>query len=142
MYQAARYRCGEASALNAVGWFHAHLDNLADALSYCGRAAALHHEIGDPHNEAAALDSLGYIHRRLGQPDAAVRHYRAACALFRELGDRYEEAESLLSLGDTHAEAGDTGAARAAWRDALHILDALDPPEADRIRTRLPVRSG
>jgi hypothetical protein len=32
---------------------------------------------------------------------------------------------------------GDTGAARAAWQDALDILDRIGAPEADTVRRYL-----
>jgi len=91
----------------------------------------------DPYREALALDSLGFIHRRLGDPAAAIRRYLRACTLFRELGDRYQEADTMVGLGDAQADAGNPDAARATWRRALTILVPLNPPEADRVRSRL-----
>jgi hypothetical protein len=43
----------------------------------------------------------------------------------------------LIHLGDTHHAAGHIDAARDAWLQALDVLDALDRPDTDDVRTRL-----
>jgi len=53
------------------------------------------------------------------------------------MGGRYYEADTLTRLGDTHHAAGDPDAARDAWHHALSILDDLDHPDADHVRTKL-----
>jgi hypothetical protein len=40
-------------------------------------------------------------------------------------------------MGDTHYAAGSLRAARAAWQQALTILDEIDDPDADQVRARL-----
>jgi predicted negative regulator of RcsB-dependent stress response len=50
--------------------------------------------------------------------------------------DRYE-ATALACLGDALAANGDTDAAWASWQQALTILDQLDHPDADEVRTKL-----
>jgi hypothetical protein len=47
------------------------------------------------------------------------------------------EADALTHLGDTRQAAGDTGSARAAWQQALAILDDIGHPEAQAVRDRL-----
>ncbi len=53
LYQVAGHRCGQATALNAIGWHHAHLGDLraGTALLRC-RRWTLHQEIGDRHGVA------------------------------------------------------------------------------------------
>jgi hypothetical protein len=55
----------------------------------------------------------------------------------RDLGYRYGEAFTLTNLGDTHHAAGHPHAARTAWQQALTILDQLDHPDAEQVRTKL-----
>jgi hypothetical protein len=57
--------------------------------------------------------------------------------LFRDLGDRYFEADTLTHLGDAHHAAGDPRAARDAWQQALTILNDMDHPDAQQVRTKL-----
>jgi hypothetical protein len=57
--------------------------------------------------------------------------------VYRDIDDRFWEADALASLGDTHRAAGDIDAARSAWRQALYILDALQHPDAERLRAKI-----
>jgi tetratricopeptide (TPR) repeat protein len=82
------------------------------------------------------LDSLGYAHHHLGHHDQAIACYQHALHLWRE-GYRYDEASTLTRLGDTHHTTGDHSAARQAWQQALTILDRLDHPNAEHVRTKL-----
>jgi hypothetical protein len=70
-------------------------------------------------------------------PQCWRKCYQQALTLFRDLGDRYDEAATLTNLGDTHHAAGNPDAARDAWQHALTILDDLDHPDADQVRTKL-----
>jgi tetratricopeptide (TPR) repeat protein len=133
LYQLAGHRCGQATALNAIGWHHAHLGDPERGLPFCAAALDLYEEIGDRHGVAITADSLGYIHRHLDRYAGAIAYYQRAVDLFNELGDRYEQADTLESLGDSYAAAGDPGPAREAWRQAAAILDELGIP-AGRVR--------
>jgi DNA-binding SARP family transcriptional activator len=128
LYQLAGHRCGQATALNAIGWHHAHLGDHERGLPFCAAALDLYQEIGDRHGVAITADSLGYIHLHLDRYDGAIAYYQRAVDLFNELGDRYEQADTLGSLGDTYAAAGDPGSARAAWQQSAAILDELGIP--------------
>jgi DNA-binding SARP family transcriptional activator len=128
LYQLAGHRCGQATALNAIGWHHAHLGDPERGLPFCAAAFDLYQEIGDRHGVAITADSLGYIHRRLHRYDGAIAYYQRAVDLFNELGDRYEQADTLESLGDTFAAASDPAPARAAWQQAAAILGELGIP--------------
>ncbi|SNY65230.1 AfsR/SARP family transcriptional regulator [Paractinoplanes atraurantiacus] len=136
LYAEAGHRCGQATALNAIGWHHAHLGEQEQALRFCVRALALHRDNGDRPGAAATLDSLGYIHRRRGRHDEALSCYGQAIELFAEIGDRYEMADTLINLGDTHAAAGDPDRARTAWQLAMSVFEELGVPSAS-LRSRL-----
>jgi len=130
-------RIGQARALNQIGWYHAQLGEREQALTYCRQALALHGALGNHAGEAATLDSLGYAHHHLRQHREALACYQRALLLRRDLGDRYEEAGTLTHLGDTQLAAGNPDAARNSWQHALTILQQLDHPDADAVRTRL-----
>jgi tetratricopeptide (TPR) repeat protein len=130
------HQAGHADALNAIGWLHAQLGDHRQALTCCQQAITLYEELDDRYGQAAAWDSLGYAHH-FGHHTQAIACYRHAIDLFRDLGDRYGEAAALARLGDTHHAAGDLQAARDTWHQALAILDRLDHPDADTVRTKL-----
>jgi tetratricopeptide (TPR) repeat protein len=136
LYEASGDRCGQAIALNAIGWHHAHLGDYQRALPFCEQALALHDEIGDRHGAASTFDSLGYIHRHLGQHAEAVAGYERSVELFEELGDRYETADTLASLGDAYSLTGQAGRAEAAWQRAAVMLEELGVAAAG-VRARL-----
>jgi DNA-binding SARP family transcriptional activator/Tfp pilus assembly protein PilF len=137
LFQAAGHRTGQASALNDIGWYHAHAGDHRRALTFCERALAEHEELGNRMGQAMTCDSLGYAHHHLGHHEQAIAYYRRSLDLFRDLGDRREEAATLTHLGETHRADGDADAARTAWQHAVAILDDLNQPEAEQLRTRM-----
>jgi DNA-binding SARP family transcriptional activator/tetratricopeptide (TPR) repeat protein len=137
LYRAAGDQRGQASSLNNIGWSHALLGDYQQAVACCQQALALQRELCDHRREADTLDSLGYAYHHLSQHDHAITCYRQAMALHLEHGEPYSEATVLDHLGDAHRAAGDLAAARAAWHQALDILDDLDHPDAGQIRTKL-----
>jgi DNA-binding SARP family transcriptional activator len=137
LLQRTEDRSGEALALNAVGWCHARLGNHQQALAHCRRALDLQQDLGDQVGAASSWDSLGYVHSHLGDHRQAVACYQRSRELRHDHGDRYGEARTLARLGGTYRAAGDDDEARAAWRHAVAILDDLDHPDADDVRSRL-----
>ncbi|WP_447004490.1 BTAD domain-containing putative transcriptional regulator [Saccharothrix isguenensis] len=125
LFQLLDDRAGLARALNAVGWNRAKLGDHVRALEDCEQALTLFREVNDVLAEAATWDSLGYIHHHLGALDEAVRCYEAALSLYRVSGDRFEEAATLERLGNSHELAAARAAARAAWSQALAILESI-----------------
>jgi DNA-binding SARP family transcriptional activator/tetratricopeptide (TPR) repeat protein len=137
LFGVAGHPSGQARALNAMGWFHTQLGEYEDGLRYCHRALDLHREIDDRFGQADTLDSIGRTHHQLGHHREAAAYYHQALALYREFEDRYNEADTLGSLGDTLAAEGDLDSASTAWQAGLTILDDLDHPDADVLRTKL-----
>jgi tetratricopeptide (TPR) repeat protein len=135
--RAAGHQTGQARALNSVGWYHTLLGDHQQAIAYCEEALALHQQLGDRYGQANTWDSLGYAYHHLGRYTEAVPCYQHAIDLFRDLGERYGEAATRIHLGDTHHATTNPIAARDAWQQALAILDVLDHPDADAIRTKL-----
>lgn len=137
LYRQVADEPGEASALNSMGWCHAQMGAYGQALDCCNQALALHRKTGNRHGEASTLDSLGYIHHSSGNHRLAVALHTQAFEFFRELGDRYYEADSLDHLGDALRAVGDLEAADSAWHASLEILDELDHPGANTLRTKV-----
>jgi DNA-binding SARP family transcriptional activator/tetratricopeptide (TPR) repeat protein len=137
LFQAAGHRFGEAKALNAVGWCYTLLGEHEQAIVHCGRALVLFQELGDRETEAAAWNSLGHAHHHLGRFADAVDCFERALDLVRLHNDRFRQATVLDHLGDTLHAAGNRDGARAAWQQALTILDDSDRPHADTVRAKL-----
>jgi tetratricopeptide (TPR) repeat protein len=104
---------------------------------YCQRALALQRNIEDQFWQAETLDSIASIYYHLGRHEEAAVHYLQALELYRDFGDRNTEADVWACLGDTYQAAGDSASARAAWHNALAILDDLGHPDAAQVHERL-----
>jgi DNA-binding SARP family transcriptional activator/tetratricopeptide (TPR) repeat protein len=137
MFRVAADETLVANALNGVGWCHARLGNFEQALTYCTQSLDMSQEIGDIDGQANAWDSLGHVHSGLGDHARAADCFQHSIDLSRELGDRYYEADSLTNLGDIHRDAGNPDEARKGWQQALQIMEKLNHPGADEIRTKL-----
>ncbi|MFC0554156.1 BTAD domain-containing putative transcriptional regulator [Planotetraspora thailandica] len=136
LYRATGNRPAEGSALHALGWTHALLGEHEQAAAYFEEALAAT-DRGNRYGVGGALDSLGYALHHLGDHRRAVASYDDALRLYREVGDRYQEAGTLGRLGDTYVAIGDQPMATTVWRQALAILDGVDPPAADEVRDKL-----
>jgi tetratricopeptide (TPR) repeat protein len=137
LYRAAEYRAGQATALNDIGWYNSVLGNHAQALAYCQQALDVCTELGNQAGLASAWDSLGYAHHQLGNNPYALTCYQHALDLYVKQGDLYHQANVLAHIGDTHHATGHAQLARDAWLQALSVLDDLQHPDADNIRTKL-----
>ncbi|WP_406278368.1 tetratricopeptide repeat protein [Streptomyces sp. NBC_00191] len=136
LFRAAGHQVGQAKVLNNFGWYQAERGD-RQALTYCEQALDLFKDSGDREGEAIAWDTYGYAHHRLGNIRQAISCYHQALERLRGLGNRLDEAEILTHLAESHHAAGETDAARHTWQHALTILDDLDHPDAEKIRTRL-----
>jgi DNA-binding SARP family transcriptional activator/Tfp pilus assembly protein PilF len=136
-FRIAGDRTGQALATNNVGWFLTLLGEHEQALPYCEQALAFDQESGDQFNEAGSWDSLGLVHRHLGNYDHAIACYRRSLALIERYGDHYHHAQPLIGLGDTYHAAGQPIAARTAWEQAATILDRVNHPDANQVRTKI-----
>ncbi|OIJ93268.1 AfsR/SARP family transcriptional regulator [Streptomyces colonosanans] len=128
----------EAEALNAVGWYHAHLGHYDRARDHCERALALCRHHGFPEGEAFTLDSLGYIAHHSGAHAQALDHYGRSLALRRRLGDEYEEADTLACMGDVYRALERPADAHDAFSRALGLYRDQDRgAEARRVQRLL-----
>ena len=53
MYSGEENSAGQASSLNAIGWFHVLLGKPEEALDFCEHSLLLHRKLGDQHGEAS-----------------------------------------------------------------------------------------
>lgn len=137
LFRAAGHHAGEAAACSAVGRSLALHGSAEEAVGCCERALQMNHDLGDTGAEAVALISLGYALHKAGRyADAAAACQRALDLSQRSRSPRIE-AIALTHLAESRRSAGNIPAAHAAWEQALVILDDLQLPDADQVRTRL-----
>lgn len=137
LYRATGNRIGEARARNGVGYCYAVIGNYRKALRCCRAAAAVQEQLGDRDGLAATYTSIAFAHQQLGAYQEAERGFLRALRLFEAVADRHQLGETWHQLGDCRHAAGDLDAARAAWRQALTILEERHDPAVERVRGKL-----
>jgi tetratricopeptide (TPR) repeat protein len=141
LFRAAGHSAGEAAACTAVGRSLALYGSAEDAVGYGERAVQMNHDLNDVRAEAIALVGLGYaLHKAHRYADAIVACQRSL-DLSRQCRRPRLEAIALTHLAESHRSAGNIPAACEAWAQALVILDDLQLPDADQVRTRLAEHS-
>jgi DNA-binding SARP family transcriptional activator len=128
---------GQGVALNNLGEQYGSRGEYDKAADLCRQALDLWIELDEPHGQANSHDSLAYCTFHLGEHEQAIEHYRLAISGFRDLGDKLNQASSLTRLGDAHAALHDHDAARAAWSQALTILQALSHSDTAELQAKL-----
>ena len=131
LFRAAGHRAGQASALNAVGWYHAQLgDHHAGPRPAASRRSACTRSSATGHGQADTWDSLGYAHHHLGHHAEAIACYRHALTCSATW------ATATSRPGRCGAWARPSGPAAVTPRPASHssrrlpYLDQLGHPDA------------
>jgi tetratricopeptide (TPR) repeat protein len=137
LFRKASHTAGQANALNNASCGYQKLGDTARALECCIQALELHWRAGNRDGEGDTWLCLGLIRQQLGDQEQTAACARAAAAAFRDTGNRPLLARALTQLGDSLHAAGSEDGARAAWQEALAILDNMRDPEAADVRARL-----
>jgi tetratricopeptide (TPR) repeat protein len=137
LYRDQRHVTGQATALNAIGWHHAHLGRPGTAIDHCRRALALHQQAGDLFGQGLTWDTLGMAYHLTADREKAMTHFRLAVAAMRSCGDRFHQAESLRRLGTLLLETGEVTDGCTALRQAAQLLTDLGHPDADLVHRKL-----
>lgn len=127
----------QARSLNLIGWSHAQLGELDEAVAACEESIRLAGELDDLWTQAAALDSLAFAHREGGAYDKSVATYRRALAIHDRYGAAVFRARTLIHLGDVLDLTRDRESALAVFEEALRIFETADEQRAERTRQRI-----
>ena len=122
LYRAEDNPVGAAHSLNAQGWQHAQLGDLALARDCCEQALALHATHGNISGQASTSDALGRIARDAGDLERAALHGAAAVRHARQLGNRFAEADHAEQLASVLAQKGDHDSARRLLHAAHELF--------------------
>jgi len=127
-------RRGEGNWLGNLGNAYSALGETRRAIEYYEQALAIQREIGDRRGEGNALGALGNAYFTLGETRRAIEYYEQALAIAREIGDRRGEGADLANMGLLVKGQGDLERARQLWEQALKIYEAIEDPNAKRVR--------
>jgi tetratricopeptide (TPR) repeat protein len=133
-------RRNEGNWLGNLGAAYAALGEVGQAIAQHEQALAIAREIGDRRGEGNHLGNLGIAYADLGEllPEGdrpgAIGYYEQALAIAREIGDRWGEGAHLANLGNAYKILGDPARARECWTQALAIFEAIEDPNAEKVR--------
>ncbi len=127
-------RRDEGIHLGNLGLAYADLGEVRRAIECYEQALEIARQIGDRRGEGNALGNLGIAYASLGEARRAIEHYEQALEIARQIGDRRGEGNRLANLGLLARDQGDAARARDLWQQALRIYEAIEDPNAGRVR--------
>jgi DNA-binding SARP family transcriptional activator/tetratricopeptide (TPR) repeat protein len=132
------HRYGEGVALSNFGEAYLELGRYEEAIASLQEALPMVRETGSTRVEAYILCNLGRAHLDLGRAGEGAGLLEQALAVHRAESDKYGQADALKYLGQARLQAGQLAAARAAWDEAVHLLESLaDDKQVANIRSKL-----
>jgi tetratricopeptide (TPR) repeat protein len=130
-------QCGEGNALGNLGVAYRNMGEPLRAIEFHEKGFAIAREIGDRRGESADLGNLGLAYSDLEEPHRAVEFYQQALVINREIGDLRGEGIDLWNQAEALEQLGDRAQAIACAEAALLIFEAIESPNAKRVRKRL-----
>ncbi len=130
-------RRGEGNALGNLGLAHAALGNVRQAIEFYEQSLVIDRETGDRRGEGAALGNLGNAYGTLGETRQAIEFHEQCLVLHREVGDRRGEGSALWNTALAYNSLGEHVEAVHRAEAALIIYDAIEDPNADKVRAQL-----
>jgi tetratricopeptide (TPR) repeat protein len=130
-------RYGEGNALGNLGIAYANLGELSKAIEYHKQYLTITCEIGDRRGEGKALGNLGIAYFGLNEPRKAIEYYEKYLAIAREIGDRYGEGNTLWNMALAYEALNERTEAINRVEQALAIREAIEDPEAAKVRAAL-----
>jgi tetratricopeptide (TPR) repeat protein len=130
-------RRGEGQDVGNLGMAYAALGDARKAIEFYEQALVTAREIGDRRGEGNALCDLGNAYAGLRNAPKAIKFYEQQLAITREIGDRRGEANSLWNSALALEKLGDRAQALPRAAAALRICEAIEDPNAAKVRARL-----
>lgn len=128
-------RQGEGSDFDHLGNAYRNLGEYQKAIEYHEQALRISKEIGNPKSESNSFGNLGNAYRSLGKYQKAIELYEQNLEISRQIGDRQGEGTALSNLGNAYESLGKMEKACGLWKEALAIFEAIESPNANRIRS-------
>jgi tetratricopeptide (TPR) repeat protein len=135
-------RRGEGTSLGNLGLAHADLGDARRAIGYYELALVISREIGDRRGEGADLGNLGSAHFLLGDTRRAIEYYEQYLGIAHEIGDRRGEGIALWNSALAQESLGERAGALARAEAALALFEAIEHPNAGRVRKQVEAWRG
>jgi CHAT domain-containing protein/Tfp pilus assembly protein PilF len=119
--RAARYRAGEARALQALGHAHSWLSEWPQAIGAFRQSLRLWQELHHEGRQGTVLYTLGNSYQRQSQFDQAFEAWRRARSLLGAAGDAAVIGKTLVSIANAQMSLGETAQALETCTQALGV---------------------
>jgi class 3 adenylate cyclase/tetratricopeptide (TPR) repeat protein/ribosomal protein L40E len=134
------YQVGVVDALEALSYVNRLQGKYRQAEHYLEQARVILQTLGVPAYIADNLKSLGEVARLQGKYAEAKRYLEESMAIYRQIDVRWDMADCLGHLGHLYTDMGETEAAWECFREALHVISAINNMvAAGRILTQVLV---
>jgi tetratricopeptide (TPR) repeat protein len=130
-------RLGEGAALGNLGNAYADLGDRRKAIDFYELHLAIAREMGDRRGEGNDLGNLAIAYKELGDVRKAIEFYEQALVIRREIGDRRGEGNDLWNSALALDKLSDRAQAIARAEAALRIYEAIEDPNAAKVRAAL-----
>jgi tetratricopeptide (TPR) repeat protein len=130
-------RHGEGQDLGNLGLAYAALGDARKAIEFYEQQLKIVREIGDRRGEGNALGNLGVAYKNLGDARKAIEFYEQYRDIAREIGDRRGEGNALWNSALAFDILGERTEAIGRAEAALRIHEAIEDPNADKVRAAL-----
>ena len=127
-------RRGQGADLGNLGNAWADLGETRKAIQFYEQYLAIAREIGNRRGQGNALGNLGLAWADLGETRKAIEFYEQRLVIAREIGDRRGEGTASYNLGLAWQKLGELERAKELGRKALEIYEAIESPNAERVR--------
>jgi CHAT domain-containing protein/lipoprotein NlpI len=115
----------ECYAINDVGFSHAPLSEVQNALQYFAKSLDAKRTEGDPAGEARMLRSVGVLYQSIGENRKALESLKQSLAIYQRLARKHEEAVVLNNIGIVRGNLGDARQAVIDFEQALTLFRRL-----------------
>ena len=130
-------RGGEGVHLGNLGNAYAALGEVRRAIEFHEQALAIDRETGDRRGEGQDLGNLGLAYAALGEARRAIEFHEQALAIDRETGDKRGEGNALWNMALAYEKMGDRREAVSLAAASLEIFEAIEDPNAEKVRRAL-----
>jgi tetratricopeptide (TPR) repeat protein len=135
-------RRSEGNALGSLGCAYSDLKHTNKAIEFFERGLELHREIGYRRGECDALGNLGASYATLGNASKAKEFCEQRLVIAREIGDRKGESNALWNSACALDGLGNRSEAITRAESALQIYEAIEDPNAAKVRAKLAAWRG
>jgi tetratricopeptide (TPR) repeat protein len=133
---------GEGPALSGLAEAYAALGDAPKAIELFKQQWQIARKIHDRRGEASSLSGAGNAYGNMGDFNKGIEFNKQALAIYREINNRRDQGRCLLNCAVLFNRGGDRSQAITHAEEALKIFEAIEHPDAPKVREQLAIWRG